>query len=120
MNVTLIIKCFQKLYFFISYYLNNVLKPVAGIPASAKMSINHSFLFTFWLNSKMSINHSFLFVIFYRVKFYQVEFQKLYFFIKYYLNNILKPVAGIPTSGKMLINHSFLFTFLEILKMLIN
>ena len=30
-------------------------------------------------------------------------FQKLYFFIKYYLNNIyLKPVAGIPASDNFL------------------
>ena len=53
---------FQKLYFFIKYYLNNIyLKPVAGIPASGNLP-NKSFVFIYLFGNSQKLNKSMYFI----------------------------------------------------------
>ena len=73
---------FQKLYFFIKYYLNNIyLKPVAGIPASGNLP-NKSFVFIYLFGNSQKLNKSFVFIYHFVLgKILPDTFLKLYFFV---------------------------------------
>ena len=73
---------FQKLYFFIKYYLNNIFqKPVAGIPASGNLP-NKSFVFIYLFGNSQNVNKSFVFIChFLSGKILPDTFLKLYFFV---------------------------------------